>query len=405
MEWLGKVPKHWEVKKLKWVSNLIYGSSLSNDERIEGKIPVYGSNGIIGYHNQAISKKPCIIIGRKGSFGKINYSNIECFPIDTTYYIDETATNNDLLWLLYVLYTLNLDSLSKDSAVPGLSREDAYDKLIFVPPTPEQRAISLYLDDRTRKIDSLIEKKQRMIELLKEERAAVINQAVTKGLDPLTPMKDSGIEWLGEVPEKWEVKRLKYVVKGKLEYGANESAELEDTNLPRYIRITDFGADGKLKDDTFKSLPFEIAKDYLLQKGDILFARSGATVGKTFQFKSYQGIACFAGYLIKASPDENEVLSDFLYLFTKSNVYENWKNNIFIQATIQNIGADKYNYLQITTPLIEEQKSIIQFIESKSSKIDSTISRIEKELLLLQEYRTALISEVVTGKIDVREAI
>ncbi|HKZ36582.1 MAG TPA: restriction endonuclease subunit S [Chryseolinea sp.] len=198
VEWLGKVPEHWEVWKLKWVSNLIYGSSLSNDERVEGKVPVYGSNGIIGYHNQAISKKPCIIIGRKGSFGKINYSNIECFPIDTTYYIDETATKNNLLWLLYVLYTLNLDRLSKDSAVPGLSREDAYDKLILVPPLPEQRAISLYLDDRTRKIDSLIEKKQKMIELLKEERAAVINQAVTKGLNPDAPMKESGIEWLGE---------------------------------------------------------------------------------------------------------------------------------------------------------------------------------------------------------------
>ncbi|CAG0968802.1 Type-1 restriction enzyme EcoKI specificity protein [Methanosarcinales archaeon] len=404
VEWMGKVPEHWEVKKLKWVSNLIYGSSLSNDQRIEGKVPVYGSNGIIGYHNQAISKKPCIIIGRKGSFGKINYSNIECFPIDTTYYIDETATKNDLLWLLYVLYTLNLDSLSKDSAVPGLSREDAYDKVIFVPPISEQRAISLYLDDRTQKIDSLIEKKQKMIELLKEERAAVINQAVPKGLDPDAQMKDSGIEWLGEVPEHWKISKLKYVVKGKLEYGANESAELEDINLPRYIRITDFGADGKLKDDTFKSLPFEIAKDYILQKGDILFARSGATVGKTFQFKSYQGIACFAGYLIKASPDENRVLSDYLYLFTKSNVYENWKNNVFIQATIQNIGADKYNYLQITTPSIEEQKSIVQFIESESAKIDSAVSIIEKELLLLQEYRTALISEVVTGKIDVREA-
>lgn len=151
-------------------------------------------------------------------------------------------------------------------------------------------------------------------------------------------------------------------------------------------------------------ITFEIAKDYILQKGDILFARSGATVGKTFQFKSYQGIACFAGYLIKASPDENRVLSDYLYLFTKSNVYENWKNNVFIQATIQNIGADKYNYLQITTPSIEEQKSIVQFIESESAKIDSAVSIIEKELLLLQEYRTALISEVVTGKIDVREA-
>src|SRR5690606_18614873 len=116
-------------------------------------------------------------------------------------------------------------------------------------------------------------------------KTAIINQAVTKGIDPDVPLKDSGIEWLGEIPEHWEVKRLKYVVSRKLMYGANESADEEYRENPRYIRITDFGNDGKLKDNTFKSLPPEKANDYLIADGDLLFARSGATVGKTFQFK------------------------------------------------------------------------------------------------------------------------
>lgn len=210
VEWIGEIPEGWEVRKLKWVSYLIYGSSLSNDEIIEGKVPVYGSNGIIGYHNKAISKKPCIIIGRKGSFGKINYSNIECFPIDTTYYIDKTATKNNLLWLLYVLYSLNLDSLSKDSAVPGLSREDAYDKLIIVPPIQEQHAIADFLDRETARINSIVAMQTRMIELLKEKRSALITQAVTKGLDPKANMKPSGVQWIGDIPEGWEVKKIKW---------------------------------------------------------------------------------------------------------------------------------------------------------------------------------------------------
>ena len=212
--------------------------------------------------------------------------------------------------------------------------------------------------------------------------------------------RDSGVEWLGEVPEGWEFTRLKYALKEKLKYGANESAELDDTNLPRYIRITDFGDDGKLKDDTFKSLLFEVAKDYFLQHGDILFARSGATVGKTFQFKKYDGLACFAGYLIKATPDENIILSDFLYFLTKSNLYEKWKNNIFIQATIQNIGADKYGLLPIFLPNINEQRAIAAFLDHETGRIDTLIEKKGRQVELLQEKRAALISHAVTKGLD-----
>jgi len=125
-------------------------------------------------------------------------------------------------------------------------------------------------------------------------------------------MKDSGIKWIGDIPENWKVKVLKRVLAEPLKYGANEVAEFENNNHPRYIRITDFGNDGLLKDDTFKSLEPQIAEPYLLNEGDVLFARSGATVGKTFQFKNYKGKACFAGYLIKANPQSYLISSDFL---------------------------------------------------------------------------------------------
>ena len=126
-------------------------------------------------------------------------------------------------------------------------------------------------------------------------------------------MKDSGVQWIGDIPENWKVKVLKRVLAEPLKYGANEAAEFENTDHPRYIRITDFGNDGLLKDDTFKSLEPQIAEPYLLNEGDVLFARSGATVGKTFQFKNYKGKACFAGYLIKANPQNYLISSDFLY--------------------------------------------------------------------------------------------
>jgi len=212
--------------------------------------------------------------------------------------------------------------------------------------------------------------------------------------------KDSGIEWIGDIPIHWNLIRLKYLCKSKLMYGANESADFEDPSQPRYIRITDFGDDGKLKDETFKSLPYEKAESYLLEDGDVLFARSGATVGKTFQFKNYNGLACFAGYLIKASPNEEMMLSDFIYFYTKSRVYENWKNSIFNQATIQNIGADKYNDLLISLPSIQEQRSIATYLNDKTSQIDTLIEKKRQMIELLKEERTAIINQAVTKGIN-----
>ena len=199
-------------------------------------------------------------------------------------------------------------------------------------------------------IDKFIQNKEKLIALLAERKKKSISNNISKWTH--TNVRDSGVNWIGNIPKHWTVTNLKYLLKNKLKYGANEEAKDANPEHPRYIRITDFGFDGKLNDDTFRSLPFIKAKEYLLSEGDILFARSGATVGKTFQFKEYEGLACFAGYLIKASPNENIILSDFLYLYTQSSLFEEWKNSIFDKATIENIGADKYAVLKVIVPPI-----------------------------------------------------
>lgn len=208
--------------------------------------------------------------------------------------------------------------------------------------------------------------------------------------------KDSGIEWIGKLPVDWSCVRLKTIVKEPLKYGANESAEDDNPNNPRYIRITDFGSNGNLKDDTFKSLPIEIAQNYLLEDGDILFARSGATVGKTFLFKNYKGIACYAGYLIKATFDKSKINSTYIDYVTRSNYYENWKSSIFQQATIQNIGADKYNLFKLPIPnRIDEQNAIVDFLDHKTNQIDQLIAKKEQFIYLLEEERIAVINQAV----------
>jgi len=136
----------WQSVTLADVCELKYGKSLPDAKRSGGAVPVFGSNGIVGRHNESITAGPSIIIGRKGSLGEVNFSDVPCWPIDTTYFVDETATKADLKWLSYRLQGLGLTRLNKSAAVPGLNREDAYRQRLLLPPLPEQRRIAAILD-------------------------------------------------------------------------------------------------------------------------------------------------------------------------------------------------------------------------------------------------------------------
>jgi type I restriction enzyme S subunit len=285
------------------------------------------------------------------------------------------------------------------------------------PPKKEQTTIANFLDEKTTKIDQVIAQKEQLITLLKERKQIIIQNAVTgkvvwsENKQKMVPLalsgvegKDSGVEWIGEIPKHWEVKKLKYVLNTPLKYGANESGIEYSPDLPRYVRITDFSLDGKLSEDKKLSLSWEAGKNYLLEDGDILFARSGATVGKSYQFKKSMSVEnhySFAGYLIKASPNEEVILSDFINYFTMSGSFENWKSSIFNKATIENIGADKYSELLVVTPPILEQTSIIEYIETQSAKIDEAIALQQTQIEKLKEYKATLIDSAVTGKIKV----
>ncbi len=273
---------------------------------------------------------------------------------------------------------------------------------VVYPDQPEQAKILTSLDRETARIDALIEKKTRFIELLKEKRQALITHAVTKGLDPNVKMKDSGIEWIGQVPEHWEVKPFKYILSAPMSYGANESAESDDPNHPRYIRITDLTENGTLREDTFKTLPWDKAYSYLLSDGDILLARSGATVGKSFLYRETNGAACFAGYLIKASCDEEKALPKYIYAYLQSHSYWEYISGSNIQSTIQNVSAEKYSSMVLPVPQREEQATIVATLDRETARIDALISKAEQSITLLKERRAAFITAAVTGQIDLR---
>mgnify|MGYP000868468208 CR=1 FL=1 len=271
-----------------------------------------------------------------------------------------------------------------------------------VPEYAEQERIAAFLDAECAEIDAVLEKTRASIEEYKKLKQAVITQAVTKGIRGDRPMKDSGIEWIGEIANEFAVYKFKYLLKTPMQYGANEAGITFDKTLPRYIRITDITSDGRLKQDNRLCIEDTVAKPYILQDGDLLFARSGGTVGKSFLYKQSYGNAAFAGYLIRAVVNRTIAVPEYVYYYTNSSIYDTWKNSIFIQSTIQNIGADRYSNMPIIVPNnIEEQRSIVEYLNERCVGIDAPIRKKQQYLTEIENYKKSLIYEYVTGKKEV----
>ena len=217
---------------------------------------------------------------------------------------------------------------------------------------------------------------------------------------PYPAYKASGVEWLGRVPEHWIVGRLRHSTDGALSYGANEAAESDDPRHPRFIRITDLNEDGTLRDDTFKSLPPDVARPYLLRDGDVLLARSGATVGKSFIYRIGMGDACYAGYLIRVRLLKSKFLSKLFWYCTQSSYYWDFIGGSSIQATIQNVSGEKYANLWLAIPPLTEQWGIVSKLDRETARIDALIEKKSRFIELLREKRQALITQAVTKGLD-----
>jgi len=397
IEWIGDFPKHWKIHRIKDIVNLKSGDNIVSEQiTVDDEFPVYGGNGLRGYYTSYTHEGDFVLIGRQGALcGNINYAHGKFWASEHAV-VATPIKFTEIIWLGELLRIMNLNQYSNSAAQPGLSVEKIKNLYLPIPPKDEQIAIAKYLDKACKDLDRILEIKRKQIKNLQEQLKSQISNWFTRGTQLELKNTDSLV--IPEIPIHWQLLKLKRVLEEKLKYGANESGDLDNPDDPRYIRITDFDDDGTLRDDTFKSLPPEIAKEYLLSEGDILFARSGATVGKTFIFKNYKGIACYAGYLIKAVTLKYKMLPDYLYYFTKTKMYEDWKNLIFTQATIQNIGADKYQYLPVPVPPIDEQKEILRKTDLLNEQIKEAQSSIEKQIDTLLNYKKSLIHEVVTGK-------
>jgi type I restriction enzyme S subunit len=401
VEWIGEVPEHWSVIKLKYVAKLAYGDSLPTENREEeGEVDVFGSNGKVGTHNVANTLSPVIIVGRKGSYGKVTYSDKKCFAIDTTYYIDNRCTKSNIKWLYHSLMILELDKNSQDTGVPGLSREYAYNKYVPVPTVNEQAAIANFLEQKTAEIDGLIADKEKLIELLQEKRQAIITEAVTKGLNPNVKMKDSGIEWIGEIPEHWRLSKIKYE---SLINNKTLSESTDDDYEIDYIDISSVTSIGEI--DGVQSLNFKDAPSRarrILSKGDTIVS-TVRTYLKAIAFieNTQSNLICSTGFAVLTPL--SKVVPKYLFYLMRSEKYVNEIVRRSVGVSYPAVNASDIGDLECALPDRDEQMYIVEYLDNCTTQINQLVNNIQAQIQKLKEYRQSLISEAVTGKIDVRE--
>ena len=429
IEWLGDIPEHWEAKKLKYVAQINPSkknyefSKDADDEIVFLPMERVTEDGVF---DQSL-RKPINSVSSGFTYferGDVIIAKITpCFEngkgallvnLDTTFGFGSTEFHT--LRASTVLDTRFLFLVSKsglfrkigEAFMTGAAGQKRVStdfvenfKLGF-PPLSEQQAIASYLDGKCGEIDDLIANKQRIIALLQEERAAMINQAVTRGLNPKAKLKPSGVEWLGDVPEHWEVKRMKHL--GMIRYGLGEPPEYVDDGLP-FIRATDINH-GKIDTRLVKRVaPDDIPwhRRPLLELNEILVVRSGAYTGDS-AIVSNEIAGCVAGYdmiltIQKASPEFLAWVLLSRYMLIGQIYLER------MRAAQPHLNAEELGAFFVLLPSLSEQQEIVEYIDQETARIDEILSRTKREIELLQEYRTALISEVVTGKVRVPQEV
>ncbi|BAV95364.1 restriction endonuclease subunit S [Ichthyobacterium seriolicida] len=418
VEWLGEIPEHWEIKKLnnQFEVNTGFTPSTNNSDYYENGThdwltitdldSKYVSTSKTKLTDLAVEgrnkvPKGSLLYSFKLSVGKMAFVEKDVYTNEAIFaiYPDVNINLNYYYYLFGVILAHNSNKNIYGANI--LNQELIKASKLVVPESEEQTQIANFLDLKTAQIDDLISKKEKLIELLKEERTANINQAVTKGLDPNVPMKDSGIEWLGDIPEHWESWKISHAFE---KIGSGTTPKSGNTKYHEEGTINWLNT-GDLNNGVLyncqKKITSAALEDYsslkLYPKGSLVIAMYGATIGKTslLEFETTTNQACCVF-------SESEKI-DLRFLQHWFNGNKEHIINLAVGGGQPNISQDILKGIRIFCPSKIEQTQITNYLDCKTAQIDDLVSKKEKEIVLLNEYKTALISEVVTGKVDVRD--
>ncbi len=427
VEWLGEIPAHWEVHRIKHVARLESGHTPSRQHSeywVDCTIPWFsladvcqirdGRREYVEETNEKISElglanssarllpKGTVMLSRTASVG---FSAIMAKPMATTQDFVDWVCGRKLSaeFLLYVFRSMKheLQRLTMGSTHQTIYMPDVARLVTPLPPFAEQGGIVSFIRRETASIDALIAKKERLIELLREKRSALITHAVTQGLDPNVAMKDSGIEWLGPVPAHWGVAPLKRALT-RCDYGINESLTgIGDVRVLTMAHVQD----GEIVLPDSGSIS-EVDEGLLLDHNDLLFNRTNSRelVGKVGIFRGRRReYVTFASYLVRMT-SKAEVSPTYLnFLLNSAPVLGLARSMAMLSVNQANLNPTRYTQIQVPLPPRHEQDAIAEYIEEEDGRISMLATKVREAIADLAELRTSLISSAVTGKIDVRE--
>lgn len=404
IEWIGKIPEDWRTPKLKNCTKISSGEYVSSNQYINnGEFKIIGSNGEIGRINEYNNILPVITTGRVGTIGTVRI-------IEKAWITDNVLiiNNNHLIlikYLYYIMPNLEFDLISSGTAQPLITATNLKNQKIPLPPKKHQKKIANFLDQKTSKIDHIIEEAKLSIEEYKNYKQSLITETVTKGLNKDVPMKDSGVEWIGEIPSHWTLPKIKHTswLKGRIGWQGLKASEHIDEG-PYLITGTDFNKGiidwntcAHISEDRFNEAP-----DIHIKENDLLITKDG-TIGKVaIALNCPEKVSLNSGVMLIRNLQKIKYLDLFLYYVLLSDEFWQWFYlNQTGNSTILHLYQGEFYNFMYALPSEKEQKEIVRFLDKKTSEIDSIIAQKEKLVKELESYKKSLIFECVTGKREV----
>jgi type I restriction enzyme, S subunit len=367
VEWLGEVPEHWDVIQFKQFVDIQNGADHKHVEQAEG-YPVIGSGGVFTYASDFLYDGESVLLGRKGTIDKPLHISGRFWTVDTMYW-SKISPDVSGRFTYYTALTIPFDFYSTSTALPSMTKSALNSHRVACPPLAEQTKIAAFLDRETAKIDELVAEQRRLMELLKEKRQAVISHVVTKGLNPDAPMKSSGVEWLGDVPEHWDKVQVGRVCK-QVSDGPHFSPSYVDDGV-MFLSARNVSVEAwHLDDAKFVSEVdyLEFCKRVIPEKGDILYTKGGTTgiarvVDLEDRFQVWVHIAVLKLHHDMVNPYFMAYALNSIGCYEQSQLYTRG-------ATNQDLGLTRMTKIWFALPTLNEQLEISDFLHHETNRID-----------------------------------
>lgn len=416
IEWIGEVPSNWNVARLKFLfSRSIAGvwgeeEKGNNDDIVCFRVAdfdyergclIVDDNTLRNIDGKSLNgriiKRNDLLIEKSGGgdtapVGRVVKVNTDIKATCSNFiHIVTVADDNDPTYIYYYfkfLYSnkINMLFFNQTTGIQNLKVPGYLGQMFYLPPLPEQIAIADYLDAKCAKIDNVVAIQKKRIELLKELKQSIITKAVTKGLDKNAKMKDSGIEWIGEIPEMWRLKRGRFIVKLLPGFPADSNLFTDDDTFMPLIRIRDI--ENTTTEVFYKG---DYPKEYLIQANDVLVGMDGE-----FNIAKWKGSDAILNQRVCKIIETDEMLENYAYYLFQTPL--KLINDVTYSTTVKHLSTNDIKDFRFSVPPLSEQTAIADYLDKKCATIDKQISKVEKQIELLNEYKQSVITECVTGK-------